>query len=464
MNNRNLLVFFSYVGIPVKIIRGVSKCAGYRPGMTLTKDTRFRNAWTAVLVDEQWRFVDSHWGARHVSTTRDGALKSSSYCYEVDELFFLTDPEQHIMMHFPDEPKWQLLKHPLSIDEFEATPLIKSHFIHYDLAFVGQPTAVLQTDTGQMDVVLLMKDTPLAFKARLEFDEVNLDSQVVHQIQGNQVIFSVNLPCTGDFFLTIFASDTDKTDSFNNVCTFKLRCTNFEQKGFFKFPPLPDGYGLTPIGERLGFKADKFKNYKMTVDEEKLILNVKFDVHVKVSHKLLSNSLDKDYDLERVVFERFRDKTSVSYLIRFPASGTYVFSIFAAEQKSETDKLGCACRYLLQCSVWPTGAVRYFPRAQSHWQLARLHEPTCGDLRLNKNVKFKIEATGAEAVAVIINNQWFYLKKAGKVWEGVAFTGKDAAAAAEIYARYGSDTRDFYPLLEYKLIKENFIDPCMEIK
>ena len=86
-----LKYLYSYAGLNVKIIRGVSKSVGYRPGMPL-QDGRFRNSWAAVHIEGEWRFVDSHWGARHVINSRMSGelLSSGGFCYELDEFFFLT--------------------------------------------------------------------------------------------------------------------------------------------------------------------------------------------------------------------------------------------------------------------------------------------------------------------------------------------------------------------------------------
>ena len=39
--------------------------------------------------------------------------------YIVDEYYFLTDPEEFIYNHFPDEEHWQLLVRPVTKLEFE---------------------------------------------------------------------------------------------------------------------------------------------------------------------------------------------------------------------------------------------------------------------------------------------------------------------------------------------------------
>ena len=40
------------------------------------------------------------------------------------------------------------------------------------------------------------------------------------------------------------------------------------------------------------------------------------------------------------------------------------------------------------------------------------------------------------------------------VWVGVAHTGKDTRHKLEVYARFKGNRKDFFPLLEYKLIDD----------
>ena len=138
---------------------------------------RFRNTWAVVYIDSSWRFIDCHWGARHVTNTKDE--QSSAFCYELDEFFFLTDPEDHIYMHYPDEKvrlglvftfqtdifqiryflssyfqEWQLLNEPLSVERFSSLPVLKSHFFSYGLRLPENTSSIINTDSGKVEVVL----------------------------------------------------------------------------------------------------------------------------------------------------------------------------------------------------------------------------------------------------------------------------------------------------------------------
>ncbi|VDN20482.1 unnamed protein product, partial [Dibothriocephalus latus] len=54
-----------FAGIPCHFISGRSKGAGYRPGMTLSENSLFRNTWLAVYVAKSWRFINCNWAARY---------------------------------------------------------------------------------------------------------------------------------------------------------------------------------------------------------------------------------------------------------------------------------------------------------------------------------------------------------------------------------------------------------------
>ena len=43
---------------------------------------------------------------------------------------------------------------------------------------------------------------------------------------------------------------------------------------------------------------------------------------------------------------------------------------------------------------------------------------------------------------------------ARNVWLGVAHTGKDTRHKLEVYARFKANDKDFFPLLEYRLIDD----------
>ena len=419
-------------------------------------DTHFRNSWTAVHLDDEWHFVDCHWGARYVTCSGSGSgSDASSLCYSLDEFYFLTDPEDHVYMHLPDEPQWQLLAEPLTREQFVRLPVVKSQFFLYGLAFTANLASVLETATGRTEVRLrLLSQKPFAFSSRLECEGRIMEGCCVHYSDDDQVSFKLSLPSPGVFYFTVFVCDTVESNIYNNVCSFRIDCSRVKPSPFRSFPKLPDGYGPTRHGLKLGVFSE---NYYVVCDEDKLILNLKFRDAVSISHKLMyGDEPGASSVLDRLVFQRARDRSFVTFLLRLPERGIYVFSVYAARMTGDTSVLQCACRYLLQCNTSASGRIRPYPRTHQFWIRSRLHEPASGDLKLNKNVKFKLEVENADAVAVIVGQQWFYLRRSGdddgKLWQGTAHTGNDARVTADVYVRYAKHERDFFPLLEYKLV------------
>ena len=141
---------YSYAGLRCVIIDGFSKGAGYRPGARFHGNA-FRNQWTAVSVDDTWRFINCNWGARHVRASR-----ASELVYACDEFYFLTDPEDHIYQHFPDDADWQLLHEPISLDEFTRLPFLKSPFFNNYLAFADRYESTMAAVDGFAEVIYLL--------------------------------------------------------------------------------------------------------------------------------------------------------------------------------------------------------------------------------------------------------------------------------------------------------------------
>lgn len=74
--------------------------------------------------------------------------------HRFDDFYFLTDPEDFVHSHFPDEKEWQLLDTPLSLEDFERGVFKTSAFFSLGLQLIQPrhahivtgPTRVLAND------------------------------------------------------------------------------------------------------------------------------------------------------------------------------------------------------------------------------------------------------------------------------------------------------------------------------
>ncbi|PVD32803.1 hypothetical protein C0Q70_08249 [Pomacea canaliculata] len=332
----------SYAGIHCEIILGYSKGAGYKPGMRMDGNA-FRNSWTAVHVEGSWRLINCTWAARHVTGHRDNLPQ---LFHKYDEFYFLTDPEDYVYQHYPDEPSWQLLEIPLPFSEFLNLPVVKSPFFNYGLRFYSNYGATLTTETGMVEIRLV---TPkiLGFGSLLEpvnksaSDPRQYDGRVLLRYVKNEAIFTVALPNPGLFYFTVYVGDYWNSECLESACTFLINCPAMSGRPSPPYPPVPF-FGPTPVMDTWLLKDLKISHTFQY-----------FDVH--------DGSIS---DIDRFVFLRSRNEKGANYLVRCPKEGFYIFSLFAADTTSAgeaANNLDCAMRYLIICQE-PSPSVGEFPR------------------------------------------------------------------------------------------------------
>lgn len=155
-----MLCVYREVGIECQEVPGHSKGIGYRQGQSL-KNVKSDHLWNAVLLGGQWFLLDACWGAGRVDMEHKSFVKRfeethvfihgaenqprvySQTCslhlsppQRFDDFYFLTDPEEFIYTHFPDEEKWQLLDAPIPLEEFEKRVFKTSAFFNMGLRLI----------------------------------------------------------------------------------------------------------------------------------------------------------------------------------------------------------------------------------------------------------------------------------------------------------------------------------------
>ena len=60
----------------------------------------------------------------------------------------MTDPKEFIYEFFPLQSEWQLLRNPITLEEFEELPFVRSLFFRYQLSFPSDNMkSVMNTDS-----------------------------------------------------------------------------------------------------------------------------------------------------------------------------------------------------------------------------------------------------------------------------------------------------------------------------
>ncbi len=80
------------------------------------------HAWNAVRIDKKWYLVDATWadgGARVIRDASGRRVLQSDF----NEKYWLIDPEEMILNHYPDLPRWQLLESVVTLKQYRGEDL-----------------------------------------------------------------------------------------------------------------------------------------------------------------------------------------------------------------------------------------------------------------------------------------------------------------------------------------------------
>ena len=312
--------------------------------------------------------------------------------YQYDEHYFLTDPDEFIQEFWSKDKDWQLLEVPISLEEFEALPFVRSVFFHFGLRFDRTMPAVIETnDKGGADIRIRIPEKfedDLVFYYQLRFADAerkleatyrgaNLERYVFQTVLDNISMFSIHVPTTGEYYLEIFANKIDESNKISLTgdetispfrlkcaCKFKIRCKSL--KG--KMHPLPDcasgewgpkkalrHFGLKPIyadssdtssdtGSQSSDPGDNPKAGILNV-EDTTTLRFKMPMPLQFVAKLKMNNVEQKA-LDPFVYHTV-EKDILCVTVTLPQLGQFGLDLYAKPKSSDTKTLSHACKYLL---------------------------------------------------------------------------------------------------------------------
>lgn len=441
----------SYVGIHCKIINGFSKGVGYRPGSKF-RDNKFRNQWTAVWIKDSWRFINCNWGARHVKQQSDLHLT-----YKIDEFYFLTDPEDHIQQHFPDDPRWQMLRKPITIEEFIRMPVVKSPFFNNKLEFTSKTESILKASHDGTVELCIRSPSLMSFAAKLQSkDNSIMDEQLSRQCLIRMVndctIFRAVLPQHGRYYWDIFVDKRWNSRSLDNACSFLIYCPQLPNQNIVSFPSVC--FGQMPESDSLGLKIiPEFDPFLKIKEEVQLDLNLKSKSNIKtsISMQYISQQDLKEVDCSQYVTILSRTKSCLTCFLRCPKKGHYIMNLLATDKSLSSNKAVPIYKFFVDCQS-PSDKTKFLAHTTSRFKDCRLIEPLDGELVVNSNICFRIESSSAFEILVSVNDTWFSLQNIDNLWQGIINTGPKVGKAI-VFGRFKKEDDKYIPFVEY-FIKE----------
>lgn len=371
--------------------------------------------------------------------------------YHIDEFYFLTDPDEHIYQHFPDDERWQLLERPITLEEFVHLPVVKSPFFNSGLKFVTKVKSIWKAHTGKVEVRLVVPRI-MNFAAKLKPKDAgvshgSLEECCLIRTINNQAVFLVDLPSPGRFYFEVFVESDWSSEAMDNACSFLVYCSQVSDHRLY---PQVGCFGKLPICGR--YRISEGSDYDpLIVSSGQLTIAFKVpNQDLRLSHTLQfwkpqGKAL---VDFNRYAFLKSRFDSTAAFLIHCPQKGLYILSVCLVDPAARKAKPVVFYRYLIDCvDEWKQAYI--LPRSSSKWCGCQLVEPISGNLVSNTKVLFKVESKNASEILLSAGGRWLPLEKTAEVtWQATIPTGEKSGKLC-LYGRFASSDGKYIPLWEF---------------
>ncbi|KAK6180468.1 hypothetical protein SNE40_012616 [Patella caerulea] len=271
--NGSYTAFFTLLcraaGLPCVIVKGKGKSLNYEVG---DQDfTNLNSQWTAVYVDKSWRLVHPLWSFRAVTGFSKGnwtmiekegqavnkkeSKSSGNDVVQLNEFYFLTDPDEFIYKCRPDKEPWQLLSQPWSMDKYINVPYCHPNFFQYGLKHDKDLKCILKSQKGKCWIdIMHSENVDPTLKYELFYNEKEsrrqaptdkrLDRFVAYNNEVDSKGVVIRFPVEGVFKII-----------FRGFCEFKLECDKIGET-VNEFPNNPEfGYGQGITAKKGGINS-----------------------------------------------------------------------------------------------------------------------------------------------------------------------------------------------------------------
>ncbi|KAF6718361.1 Kyphoscoliosis peptidase [Oryzias melastigma] len=338
------------VGIECQEVPGHSKGVGYRPGQSL-RQVKSDHLWNAVFLGGQWLLLDACWGAGRVD------MEHESFVRRFDDFYFLTDPEEFIDSHFPDEEKWQLLDTPITLEEFERRVFKTSAFFTLGLKLINPHHFHIVTDDGEANVSIgfsrpttftyeVMQHRDLLHCGVLEQKESSSSSFGILTVSHRSMNLQLLPPATGSYDCKVFARVEKASGPLVWVCSFTVECP--APRAMEVIPENPYlSWGMQPVAASLGVAGCSQSAEVAEVDKGVFDLVLKSSRPLMLLCELVHPQMEAAIAKRCLATQIQPDSLLCHVLCPFP--GFYRLSVFVRDYEKSDMKFQNAANFLLHC-------------------------------------------------------------------------------------------------------------------
>ncbi|XP_040191447.1 kyphoscoliosis peptidase-like [Rana temporaria] len=304
--------------------------------------TKSNHMWNAVELAGQWYLLDACWGAGTVDFEKGVFIPS------YDDFFFLTDPEDFINTHWPDDPNWQLLQSVVSFEDFEQRIFKTSEFFRLRLFTISPNVFYLSTENGEVKVSLGCV-SPLEFSYKI-FKLLNNSRSQVDKSFGILTVHESSMtlhfypPSAGQFELMVFAKPSEAKDPYKWVCSYQIDCP--QPKHPLGLPENPFHFwGLHPGSKDLGVTNCSLREDLIFAENGGLTFTFETSRPLLAMFQLIQPELSETFSKKCLVSQRQDNQLGCHLLL--PFWGYYRLSLFVKGQ--EGDNFQNAANMFINC-------------------------------------------------------------------------------------------------------------------
>ncbi|CAF0723951.1 unnamed protein product [Didymodactylos carnosus] len=181
--------------------------------------------WNSVFIEECWHLLD---------------IVTEMFYEDSQNFYFLPSPDHLIFSHYPNEAKWQLLKTPLTYEQYLSLPRISASYFLLDMHLISPIEGILNSNESITQVIL---SSPLSHTLQvfccLQHDSDKYPDRhtfVNYDLDTHQFQFFVSPPMIGNYEFVIFARDSNETEEEDyqwiikyhlNVIQMRTHCQTF---------------------------------------------------------------------------------------------------------------------------------------------------------------------------------------------------------------------------------------------
>ena len=195
--NANLLQkMCELAGIECETVAGYSRGYGFEVFDNEALSPQVKHVWNAVKVKNAWYLLDSTWDAGHI--------KGKKFVKEYSTAYLFPDPSKMIHTHFPKNKRWQLLKKPLTVEEFRDLPEIHKGYFSYDIQLSEK---LKKINTVQDKIQFDVKAAEGVYLSAQLFDSNDrvYDKHVFLQKKNDLWEVSASFPKKGEWVMQLYA-------------------------------------------------------------------------------------------------------------------------------------------------------------------------------------------------------------------------------------------------------------------